>query len=151
MNNKLTNYAEWSIVFDQIESWQIGSTDSQTLKDIENGEIKWVLGTADRFIKRLLDLINIRFKKLNDFYKERCSACYSTFEFQKLLICFRKELIFLKQLSNIKVLPEEIKIKLTEDIMNFAQNVQKNLETNSKKDLTGEMQRIVLENRIDRI
>ena len=151
MSNSLSNYAEWTKVFDEIEEWDIGHTDIQIMQSVQQGDIKWVSGTAERFINRLLDVINNRFDKLHKFYNERCSKTKNLFELQKILIMFRKELIFLKQLSSIKVIPEDIQEELIDNIKTFAENTQKDLENTTKKDLSGELKRIVLGNRIDNI
>ena len=151
MKSNPTNYAEWVEIFDYIESWEIGHTDSKVNQALNNGTIKWVSGVAERYTNRLLDLINNRFNKLNKFYNDRCANNFSLFEFQKTLITFRKELIFLKQLANLKTLPDNIKEKLSVDIMEFAKNAQKNLEAGASKDLSGEIKRMVLGNRIDNI
>ena len=151
MNNKLTNYAQWTQVFDEIENWGIGYSDIKIMQSVQNGEIKWVSGTAERFTNRLINLINSRFSRLNKFYNDRCSNTFDSFEFQKILISFRKELIFLKSLANLKVLSDDIKQKLTENILKFARDAQKKLEEGAKKNLSEELKMIVYSNRIDNI
>lgn len=151
MNNKPSNYAEWCEIFDEIESWEIGHFDVTVDTAIKQGSIKWVSGVAERFTNRLLDLINSRFNRLEQFYSDRCSLCNDFFDFSKTLISFRKELIFLKKLANLHFLPEEIKTKIQENILDFAKNAQQDLENGAKKDLTGELKRIVLSNRVDNI
>ena len=67
------------------------------------------------------------------------------------MISFRKELIFLKSLANLKVLSDDIKQKLTENILKFARDAQKKLEEGAKKNLSEELKMIVYSNRIDNI
>jgi len=151
MNNNPNNYAQWCQIFDNVEKWEIGHSDTQIIEAIENGSIKWVSGVAERFVSRILTIINNRMKKLNKFFNERVAICYDPFTISSLLILFRKELIFLKRLANIQALPENIQKTLTEEILNYAKKVQNNLEANSKKDLTGNLKRIALSNRVDNI
>lgn len=151
MNTNPTNYSDWVKIFDCIEAWEIGHIDSEINLALKKGSIKWVSGTAERFTNNLLNLMNSRFDKLNKFYNDRCSKFYDSFEFSKTLITFRRELVFLKQLANANPLPNDIKQKLTQNITEFAKNAQKNLEDGAKKDLSGEMKRIILGNRIDSI
>ena len=151
MNSKLTNYAQWSQVFDEIENWEIGHIDNKIMQSVQNGEIKWVSGTAERFTNRLINLINSRLNKLNKFYNDRCSNTFDLFEFQKILISFRKELIFLKSLANLNTLPDDLKQKLTGNIVKFAKEAQKKLEDSSKRNLSEELKMIVYSNRIDNI
>lgn len=151
MNNNPNNYAQWCQIFDNIENWEIGHFDLQIIGAIENGSIKWVPGVAERFAIRILTIINNRITKLNKFYNERIVTCYDPFTISSLLILFRKELLFLKRLATLEVLSEEIREVLLGEIMNYAKSFQNNLETNSKKDLSGDLKRIILNNRVDNI
>jgi len=151
MKTNPTNYSEWCDIFDTIEKWEIGHSDVNLNNALEQGSLKWVSGVAERFTNRLLDLINSRFSKLNRFYNDRCTNYMDSFEFSKTLITFRKELLFLMQLADISFLPDELKEKLQDNILEFAQNAQQDLEDGAKSDLSGEMKRIVLGNRIDNI
>lgn len=151
MNNNPNNYAQWCQIFDNVENWEIGHSDTQIIESIEKGSIKWVSGVAERFVNRILIIINNRMMKLNKFFNERIATCYDPFTISSLLILFRKELIFLKRLANIQALPENIQENLTGEILNYAKKVQNNLEANSKKDLTGNLKRIALSNRVDNI
>lgn len=145
------NYAEWCKVFDEIDRWEIGHSDINLDNVLAQGKMKWVSGVAERFTNRLLDLINSRFSKLNKFYDDRCSKYLNSFEFSKTLISFRKELLFLMRLTEISFLPDDLKQKLQDNILEFAHNAQQDLEDGAKGDLSGEMQRIVLGNRIDNL
>lgn len=54
-------------------------------------------------------------------------------------------------MANIQALDDKVKKEITEQITDFAQKTQKNMLDNSKKDLSGELTRIVMQNRIDNI
>lgn len=151
MNDNFINYSKWNNFFETIESWDIGYTDINIMNTLKTGTIPWNAGVAERFAKRLFELINYRIDKLNRIYNERLSACNDYFSLSNLLILYRKELKFLKDLTKIPALPEDISNELTTMIIEFAQKIQTDLEKSAKKDLSGEMIRIILGNRLDNI
>ena len=55
--SKLISYAQWCEVFNKIENWEIGHTDSEIINAIDNGTIDWVSGVAERFTNQILTLI----------------------------------------------------------------------------------------------
>lgn len=144
-------YAEWCELFDQIEKWEIGHIDENLIKSCEQGAIEWVDGVAQRVTNRLVCLINGRIKKLNEFYNKRIQRTYHSLDITNLLIIYRKELIFLKRLGGLTILPNDIKEALIQEIVNCAKESQKSLNESAKKDLTGELKRIVISYRIDNI
>lgn len=144
-------YSEWCNIFDQIEKWEIGHFDEELIKECEQGSIEWVDGVAQRITSRLLALINGRLGKLNIFYNKRLSQAYDLFNITNLLIIYRKELIFLKRLGGINILPDDIKETIIEEITRCAKESQKSLDESAKRDLTGELKRIVISYRIDNI
>lgn len=144
-------YAEWCSIFDQIENWEIGHCDEELLIICEQGTLEWVDGVAQRITTRLIELINNRIKKLNDFYNKRILQAYNPFDITNLLIIYRKELVFLKRLGEISILPDDIKKAITDEIINCAKESQKSLDDSAKRDLTGELKRIVISYRIDNI
>ena len=147
----LSTYSDWSKVFDEIDTWEIGHVDENLMASIENGKIEWLDGVAQRMTLRLTELINKRSNKLNVFYNKRLQASYNAFDISNLLITFRKELIFLKRLSNIPVLPDELKRSLTTEIVNYANKTQQALEDSVKHDLSGEVKRVILSYKINNI
>ena len=49
------------------------------------------------------------------------------------------------------MLPEELRKELTKDVLDYAQKTQKSLESSAKKDLSGELKRILLSYKVDNI
>ena len=39
---KLSIYAEWCKIFDEIESWEIGDIDEKILSEMELGTLEWI-------------------------------------------------------------------------------------------------------------
>lgn len=148
---KLISYAQWCEVFNKIESWEIGHTDSDIINAIDNGTIDWVSGVAERFTNQLLTLINKRFTKLETFYNARIKSCYDQFNLSNLLILFRKELVFLKHLASIPAIPKNVSCQIVKEVEDYAENVQKSLLDSSKKDLSGSLKQIILDIKINNI
>lgn len=149
--SKLISYAQWCEVFNKIENWEIGHTDSEIINAIDNGTIDWVSGVAERFTNQLLTLINKRFTKLETFYNARIKTCYDQFNLSNLLILFRKELVFLKHLANIPAIPESVSKQIVKEIKDYAENGQKSLLESAKKDLSGSLKQIILDIKINNI
>ena len=72
-------------------------------------------------------------------------------DMEHLLILYRKELVFIKRMASLEMLPKELRKTLTQEVMEVAKKAQKSLEDSSKKDLSGMLKRIVTRNRIDNI
>jgi len=147
----LSTYSDWSKIFDEIDTWEIGHVDENLMTSIENGKIEWLDGVAQRMTLRLTELINKRSNKLNAFYNKRLQASYNAFDISNLLITFRKELVFLKRISNIPILPDELKKNLTSEIISYANKTQKALEDSVKHDLSGEVKRVILSYKVNNI
>lgn len=146
-----TIYADWAKIFDEIETFEIGHNDEKILEYFETGKIKWVSGVAERFTQRVLTLINNRLKRINKCISKRISEYPDPFSIANSLMLFRKELVFLKKMANIHALDDKVKKEITEQITDFAQKTQKNMLDNSRKDLSDELTRIIMQNRIDNI
>lgn len=148
---KLSIYAEWCKIFDEIESWEIGHIDEKILSEMELGTLEWIDGVAQRINLRLINLVSNRLEKLNNYYNKRLSVSYNPFDLTNILIIFRKELIFIKRLYSLPMLPEDVRNDLVKDVIDYAKKVQKNLEDNAKKDLSSELKRVVTGYRVDNI
>lgn len=144
-------YSEWCDIFDQIEAWEIGHQDVQIMDAMDNGSIRWVSGVAERITKRLLTLINNRSAKLQAFFSNRLMRSQNEFDIEHLLLMFRKELLFIRHLESLKILPEDLKKRLLKESEDYAKSTQKKLEENSRKDLTGTWKRLLMGIRLDNI
>ena len=144
-------YSDWCKIFDNIDTWEIGHIDEKLLTSMAKGYIDWVDGVSQRITLRLINLVNNRLKKLSEFYNKRLSVSCSSFDLTNILLTFRKELIFIKRLDNLPMLPEELRKELTKDVLDYAQKTQKSLESSAKKDLSGELKRILLSYKVDNI
>ncbi len=146
-----SSYFDWCKIFDEIEDWEIGHIDENLISVMENGTIDWTDGVSQRITLRLINLVNNRLQKLNEFYNKRLAISFNSFDLTSVLIVFRKEIIFIKRLDSLPMLPKELREELVKDITNYAKKTQQSLEDNAKKDLSGGLKQIVLSYRIDNI
>ena len=144
-------YADWSQIFDEIDTWEIGHVDDELCQQMEKGTIDWVNVVSQRITLRLINIVNNRLQKLSVFFNKRLSVSYNAFDLTNALILYRKELLFIKRLESLPMLPEDLKQDLIKDLKKFAQKAQKSLDDSVKNDLSGELKRIVLGYRIDNI
>lgn len=146
-----STYADWCKNFDEIESWEIGHIDENLISKMELGTLEWVDGVSQRITLRLINLVNNRLQKLNEFSNRRLAVSYNPFDLTNILIIFRKELMFIKRLDNLPMLPEDLRKDLVKDIVDYAKKTQKSLEDSVKRDLSGELKRVVTSYKIDNI
>lgn len=105
----LSVYSDWSKAFEEIDTWEIGHIDELLISSMEKGTIDWTDGVAQRVTKRLIDTVNKRLEKLNIFYSKRLAFTYNPFDITSLLIIYRKELILIKRLDSLSMLPEDLR------------------------------------------
>ena len=144
-------YADWSQIFDEIDTWEIGHVDEELCQKMEKGTIDWVNVVSERITLKLINIVNNRLQKLGIFFNKRLAVSYNAFDLTNALIIYRKELLFIKRLESLPMLPEDLRQDLIKDLKNFAQKAQKSLDDSVKNDLSGELKRIVLGYRIDNI
>lgn len=144
-------YADWSKTFDEIDTWEIGHVDEELCQQMEKGTIDWVNIVSQRITLKLINIVNSRLQKLTTFFNKRLAVSYNAFDLTNTLILYRKELLFIKRLESLPILPNDLREELIKDLKLFAQKAQKNLDSNVKNELSGELKRIVLGYRIDNI
>ena len=126
-------YSEWCEIFDKIEQWEIGHQGSEIIKAIDDGEIRWVSGVAERITQRLLNLINNRMNKLQQFFLNRIAKTQNQYDAEQLLLLFRKELLFIKHLENLQMLPEDLRKDLSNDLSSMQSKLKQILKIMQKK------------------
>jgi hypothetical protein len=143
-----TTYAEWVKCFDVLK---LGSNDDETIFIMEQGAISWTSGVAERFASELFDVINYR---INDaakkFQRSLDGARGNEVVIVNALLSVRKELSFLKRLTNLPAIPPDKKEHFTQQILEYANNTQQSLEKSALADRTGRLGSLVKNNRIDR-
>jgi len=136
-------YADWIKVFDILKS---GEDDEVILPLMQEGEIVWQSGVAERFLRKLVDTVNFRLNKaIDSFQKSRQS---DENEIVQSLMQLRRELQFMLKVVDINAVPVKEKTELRNMIINQSNSIQESLEKSAESDRTGKLSSIIKNNKV---
>ena len=136
-------YADWIKVFNTLKS---GEDDEAILPLMQEGEIVWQSGVAERFLRKLVDTVNFRLNKaIDNFQKSRQS---DENEIVQSLMQLRRELQFMLKVVDINVIPVKEKMELRNMIINQSNSIQESLEKSSESDRSGKLSSIIKNNKV---
>ena len=136
-------YADWIKVFDILKS---GEDDEVILPLMQEGEIVWQSGVAERFLRKLVDTVNFRLNKaIDSFQKSRQS---DENEIVQSLMQLRRELQFMLRVVDINTIPVKEKTELRNMIINQSNSIQESLEKSSESDRSGKLSSIIKNNKV---
>ena len=143
MNKAPKIYADWIKVFDVLKS---GEDDEAILPLMQEGEIVWQSGVAERFLRKLVDTVNFRLNKaIDSFQKSRQS---DENEIVQSLMQLRRELQFMLKVVDINTVPVKEKMELHNMIINQSNSIQESLEKSAESDRTGKLSSIIKNNKV---
>ena len=143
MNKAPKIYADWIKVFDVLKS---GEDDEAILPLMQEGEIVWQSGVAERFLRKLVDTVNFRLNKaIDSFQKSRQS---DENEIVQSLMQLRRELQFILKAVDINTIPVKEKTELRNMIINQSNSIQESLEKSSESDRSGKLSSIIKNNKV---
>ena len=143
MNKAPKIYADWIKVFDILKS---GEDDEAILPLMQEGEIVWQSGVAERFLRKLVDTVNFRLNKaIDSFQKSRQS---DENEIVQSLMQLRRELQFMLKVVDINIIPVKEKMELRNMIINQSNSIQESLEKSSESDRSGKLSSIIKNNKV---
>ena len=143
MNQAPKIYADWIKVFDILKS---GEDDEVILPLMQEGEIVWQSGVAERFLRKLVDTVNFRLNKaIDSFQKSRQS---DENEIVQSLMQLRRELQFMLKVVDINTVPVKEKMELRNMIINQSNSIQESLEKSSESDRSGKLSSIIKNNKV---
>ena len=136
-------YADWIKVFNVLKS---GEDDEAILPLMQEGEIVWQSGVAERFLRKLVDTVNFRLNKaIDSFQKSRQS---DENEIVQSLMQLRRELQFMLRVVDINAVPVKEKMELHNMIINQSNSIQESLEKSSESDRSGKLSSIIKNNKV---
>ena len=138
MNQAPKIYADWIKVFNVLKS---GEDDEAILPLMQEGEIVWQSGVAERFLRKLVDTVNFRL----NFQKSRQS---DENEIVQSLMQLRRELQFMLRVVDINTVPVKEKMELRNMIINQSNSIQESLEKSSESDRSGKLSSIIKNNKV---
>lgn len=136
-------YADWIKVFNTLK---LGEDDEAILPLIQEGEIVWQSGVAERFLRKLVDTINFRLNKATDAFQRSHQTDEN--EIVQSLMQLRRELQFMLKVVDINAIPVKEKTELRNMIINQSNSIQESLEKSSESDRSGKLSSIIKNNKI---
>ncbi len=142
-----TIYSEWVSVLDMLKA---KTDDEAVLIAMQKGTIEWQSGVAERFAKKLIDVINFRMNAASDkFQKEMGRAYGQERAIVQALLALRKEMSFLSKAINLPAIPEKDRNQYYQLVISQANSMQSSLEDSAKKDRSGKLASIVRNNKVN--
>ncbi len=140
-------YAEWVAILDLLKN---KAEDENVLLAMQSGTVKWQSGVAERFSKKLIDVVNYRMNGATDkFQKEMSRSLGQERAIVQALLALRKELLFLSKVIDLPALPDRERQYYYELVLSQANSIQNSLEDSAKKDRSGKLSSIVRNNRVN--
>lgn len=140
-------YYEWVIILDMLKA---KSDDEAVLSAMQNGSIEWQSGVAERFAKKLIDVINYRMNAASDkFQKEINRSNGHERGIVQAILALRKEMFFLSKAINLPAIPEKDRQYYYQLVIDQANSIQNSLEDSAKKDRSGKLVSIVRNNKVN--
>ena len=143
MNKAPKIYADWIKVFDVLKS---GEDDEAILPLMQEGEIVWQSGVAERFLRKLVDTVNFRLDKAIDNFQKSHRSDEN--EIIQSLMQLRRELQFMLKVVDINAVPVKEKTELRNMIINQSNSIQESLEKSSESDRSGKLSSIIKNNKV---
>lgn len=140
-------YSEWSVILGRLKE-QVD--DAAVLDAMQQGKIEWQTGVAERFTRKLVDVINFRMNMAIDkFQLEMKRSSGQERLIVQALIALRKELLFLSKAVCIPAIPEKNRIQYQQLIISQANSIQSSLEESAKQDRSGKLACIVKNTKVN--
>ncbi|WP_461873833.1 hypothetical protein [Fusicatenibacter sp.] len=140
-------YSEWVQVLDALKR---KVDDEAVLSAMQEGTIEWQTGVAERFTKKLIDVVNYRMNIASDkFQKEIGRSNGQERAIVQALLALRKELSFLSKTMNLPAIPEKDRLQYYQMVISQANSMQNSLEESAKKDRSGKLASIVRNNKVN--
>lgn len=140
-------YAEWVVILDLLKA---KADDEAVLDAMLHGTIEWQTGVAERFAKKLIDVINYRMDAATDrFQKELGRSNGQERTIVQALLALRKEMCFLAKAINLPAIPETDRRQYHQLVISQATHIQNSLEDSAAKERTGKLASIVRNHKVN--
>ena len=144
-----STYAEWSDLLNRLKEKE---DDDTILRAMRSGTLAWQAGVAERFSKKLIEVVNFRMNMASDrFQKSMSHSRGQEREIVQALTSLRRELAFLLQVVDLPAIPAKDRQQYADLVTQQASKIQKSLEESAKRDRSGKLSVIVKNNRVDKL
>jgi len=140
-------YAQWCACFDTLSK---GPPNKEAIDAFRHGNVAWINGVADRFIQSLDSFIKTRLDNAhNQFTRQQCNSRGIEQAIIAAILQLRKEYQYVYELVQVIPIPEKYLKSVIDYLRQQGRQTQENLERTAKSDRTGNLLRIVRNNRLD--
>lgn len=140
-------YAEWVVALDMLKN---KSNDNDVLSAMLDGTVEWQCGVAERFSKKLIDVVNHRMNSATDKFQREMSRSYGQErDVVQALLALRKELSFVSKVVNLPALPDVERQQYYQLVVSQADKIQRSLEDSAKGDRSGKLASIIRNNKVN--
>ena len=137
-------YADWVKAFNIVKS---AEDDEAILALMQEGEIVWQSGVAERFLKKIVDTVNFRLNRATDNFQKSHGTDEN--ELIKSVMQLRKELQFTLKIVDIKALPVKEKMEIRNMIIAQSNAIQESLEKRAASDRSGKLASVLKNNKVN--
>ncbi len=126
--------------------------DEEVLRAMQQGELVWQSGVAERFSKRLVEVVNRRMDMADKSFGCKTSRAGGNERvLVQALLDLRKEMKFLAEIMNLSVIPQDLRLQYVQLVKDQADRMQHSLEDSAKKtDRSGKLSSIVRSHPVNR-
>lgn len=150
MNNIIIphTYYEWNEIFQLLHD---KADDKNVLEAMYQGSLEWQSGVAERFAKKLTDVINYRLNTATDAFQKKLQRSHGQENvIIQALLDLRKELSFLSKAIALPVIPDKDREQYKNLVIEQAANIQRSLEDSAKRDRSGKLASIVRNHQVNK-
>lgn len=140
-------YSDWVDILEQLKKKEC---DDDILSAMKSGKLQWQVSVAERFSRKFVDAINYRLNLTTKTFQKHMdvSNCIDR-DLVRELMSIRKELIFLYRITALECIPDNIRNKYSEMIVESADSIQKSLEESAKSDRSGKISSIIRNHKVN--
>ncbi|ANU17895.1 hypothetical protein BBI11_13015 [Planococcus maritimus] len=139
-------YTEW---LDFLEVLKFEEMDEKTIGGMEQGDLEWTPGVAERFIQKVYDVMDLRLKNASSQFQLALNRSGSEETLMiGAILTLRKRLVFCLRLAKLPIFPDEVQEALSKVVKEFAESAQGSLIESAKTDRTGHLRLLIKNNPI---
>ena len=106
---------------------------------MEQGDLSWSSGVAERFVARLRETCDARMRQLGERQRRIMQHATSERQVVESLLGYRREFAKLHRLVSVPTLPESARMAMQKLIVDCASQAQSSLEESAQHDRSGRL------------
>lgn len=124
MNDGPVIYLDWVICLDLLEE---GEQDEVIMERMCRGKMPDTPEVFNRVIERFIDVVTSRFSKASEEFQKVLKRGYNEGDWMKAISLFRKRLTKIWQVSQLTIIPDEVRKEMDRHLDEAVEEIQKKL------------------------